>query len=61
MTTSVETELRAALAALTLATESLPMAAEVPVRETIHREIATARTSIGRALHLLAGVPQCST
>lgn len=61
MTASIETELRAALAALQIAREALPMTAEIPVRETVSREIATAATSIGRALHLIAGVPSCST
>ena len=57
MTATIETELRAALTALRAARDALPMTAELAVRAVVAREIATAETSVGRVLHLIAGPP----
>lgn len=52
---TIEAELRAALAALLRARDALRAAPDIPAREVVTRELAAAQTSIGRALHLLAG------
>ena len=57
MTASIETELRSALASLRSARDALPMTAELAVRDVVAREIASAETSVGRVLHLIAGPP----
>ena len=57
MTASIETELRAALAHLRCARDALPRTGELAVRDVVAREIASAETSVGRVLHLIAGPP----
>lgn len=55
MTASVETELRSALAAVHQARNDLAAVPDLATRDVIGRELAQASTSIGRALHLIAG------
>lgn len=55
MTGSIETELRAAMAALMHAREALADTEGLDRRQVVQREIASAQTSVGRALHLIGG------
>lgn len=55
MTATIETELRAALAALMCAREALFTEPGMDRRQVVQREIATAQTSVSRALHLIGG------
>lgn len=55
MAETLEQHLREALAALMQAREDLVDAASIDRRQVVQREIASAQTSVGRALHLIGG------
>jgi len=52
---TLEHELREALAALMRARESLADTSTLDRRQVVQHEIASAQTSVGRALHLIGG------
>ena len=55
MPETLEASLRAALEALMRAREELLATPDIDRRQVVQREIASAQTSIGRALHLIGG------
>jgi len=52
---TLEQHLREALAALLRAREALVSLPDFDRRQVVQREIASAQTSVGRTLHLIAG------
>lgn len=55
MSETLEQHLREALAALLRAREALVSLPDFDRRQVVQREIASAQTSVGRTLHLIAG------